>query len=98
MQQPPAEERIGVEVRITGRVQGVWFRAWTRDEAIVLGLEGWVRNEPDGSVAALFLGPRTAVTEMLARCHHGPPLARVDALESRKVEPVPEADGFRIDR
>ena len=46
-----------VRVRITGRVQGVYFRGWTRDEAARLGLDGWVRNEADGSVTALIAGP-----------------------------------------
>ena len=53
-----ASERRAVRVRIAGRVQGVNFRAWTRDEAERLGLDGWVRNEADGSVTALLAGSR----------------------------------------
>ncbi len=66
-----------VRVRIEGRVQGVGFRYWVLDEAVVLGLDGWVRNRFDGSVEALFAGPAEAVREMVRRCHEGPPVARV---------------------
>jgi len=89
---------VAVEVRINGRVQGVWFRAWTRGEATALGLAGWVRNEADGAVRALLVGPRAAVDEMLARCREGPPLARVDSVETVPVPAVPAITGFRIDR
>lgn len=92
------QDRIAVEVVITGRVQGVWFRAWTRDEARALGLTGWVRNEADGSVRALFCGPQAAVAEMLERCRHGPPMARVDAVAASPGEPVPGLAEFRVER
>ncbi len=87
---------IAVEAQIAGRVQGVWFRAWTRGEAERLGLAGWVRNEPDRSVRALFVGSPDAVAEMLELCREGPPLARVDAVETEAVEPVPAIEGFRV--
>ena len=63
-------------VRVTGRVQGVWFRGWTRDEAAHRGLEGWVRNEPDGAVTACLCGPRQAVEDMTDAMLAGPPAAR----------------------
>jgi acylphosphatase len=66
---------IALRVRVTGRVQGVWFRGWTKAEAEARGLHGWVRNEADGSVAALIAGPEAAVREMVAALHEGPPLA-----------------------
>lgn len=81
--------------RVTGRVQGVFFRAWTQAEARRLGLAGWVRNEPDGSVTALVAGPEAAVAEMLRRLHDGPPAARVAAVETAAAEP-PEGPGFHI--
>lgn len=87
---------IAVEARISGRVQGVWFRAWTRGEAERLGLAGWVRNEPEHSVRALFVGPPGVVAEMLELCREGPPLARVDAVDTHPVEPVPAVAGFRV--
>lgn len=62
---------------IAGRVQGVWYRGWTIDEAIARGLDGWVRNRRDGTVEALFAGPENAVDEMIDACRSGPPNARV---------------------
>ncbi len=70
-------EASTVRVVIQGRVQGVWFRGWTVAEATGLGLAGWVRNRSDGSVEAVFAGPKAAVEAMLAACRHGPPAARV---------------------
>ncbi len=66
-----------VRVNITGRVQGVAFRAWTERTARLLNLTGWVKNLPDGSVAAVFEGPGPQVEIMLRRCTLGPPLAGV---------------------
>jgi acylphosphatase len=66
-----------VDVTVTGRVQGVFFRASAIDEARRLGVAGWVRNEPDGSIAAHLEGPTEAVDEMVAWCRTGPPHARV---------------------
>lgn len=70
-----------VQVRISGFVQGVNFRAWTERRASALGLSGWVRNLPDGDVEAVFSGPADAVDAMLAACREGPRLARVDEVE-----------------
>jgi acylphosphatase len=66
------------QVTITGRVQGVGYRAWVEHRARVHDLEGWVRNRRDGSVEALFAGPADAVSEMVAVCRRGPSSARVD--------------------
>lgn len=84
-----------VHVRIEGRVQGVFFRAWTEQRARQLGLSGWVRNRRDGSVEALFAGPPEAVDRMLAECHAGPPDARVDHVH---IVPDGEAapEGFKV--
>jgi acylphosphatase len=65
-------------VMISGRVQGVGYRAWTGDQAILLGLHGWVRNRRDGSVEAVFAGPEDVVAQMIALCHRGPSPAHVD--------------------
>jgi acylphosphatase len=85
-------------VRILGRVQGVSFRVWARDEAQKLGLVGWVRNEADGSVAALISGPEEAVTRMLERLHEGPPAAWVSKVVTEFVEAPEGVSGFRITR
>ncbi|MFZ2102879.1 MAG: acylphosphatase [Oricola sp.] len=71
------QPRKSVLARITGRVQRVSFRAWTRREATRLGLAGWVRNEADGSVSALLDGPETAVDAMVRLLWQGPPASRV---------------------
>ena len=68
-------------VRIVGRVQGVGYRAWAVAEARKLGLVGWVRNDPDGSVEAAFGGGPAAVEAVLARCRQGPAMARVERIE-----------------
>ena len=72
-----AEKERTVTVRIEGRVQGVYYRAWTDRTANALGLHGWVRNCDDGSVAAVFSGPADKVAEMLRACADGPPDAKV---------------------
>ena len=74
-----------MRVRIEGRVQGVWFRAWTVEEARSRGLRGWVRNRRDGTVEALFSGPSQAVEAMIAACHRGSPASSVSAVESSEA-------------
>jgi acylphosphatase len=69
------------QVRVTGRVQGVGYRAWVEHRARAQGLEGWVRNRNDGSVEALFSGSADAVADMIALCRDGPSLARVAAVQ-----------------
>ena len=66
-----------VRLRITGRVQGVGYRAWAVETARRLGLRGWVRNRADGSVEALVSGDEDAVAAMIEACHQGPFAARV---------------------
>ncbi len=75
---------------ITGRVQGVWFRGWIVQEAEKRGITGWVRNLRDGSVEALFCGPRAALDDMLAACRDGPPRARVENIELEDADPPAE--------
>jgi acylphosphatase len=77
-----------VHVRITGRVQGVGYRAWTVDEARRRGLSGWVRNRADGDVEAVFSGPKADVDDMIAACRRGPSLARVSHVMVEVAEPV----------
>jgi acylphosphatase len=66
-----------LRLRITGKVQGVWFRGWTVKTARGFGLTGWVRNRRDGTVEALIHGPGPAVEAMVVACRQGPPAARV---------------------
>jgi acylphosphatase len=72
---------LRAQVTVYGTVQGVAFRANTRHEASRLGVGGWVRNLPDGSVEALFEGEKKAVEQLLAWCRQGPTGARVTNLE-----------------
>ncbi|MEE7506240.1 acylphosphatase [Methylobacterium sp. C33D] len=85
-----------ISVIVTGRVQGVSYRAWTQFEARARGLSGSVRNRDDGSVEAVFSGPPEAVAEMEALCRSGPPGARVDDVAARDGGDVPTAGAFRI--
>jgi acylphosphatase len=74
-------------ITITGRVQGVGYRAWVADEATARDLEGWVRNVRDGSVEALLAGPADVVADMIAACRRGPSVARVDAVREEDGHP-----------
>ena len=87
-----------VRVFVSGRVQGVAYRAWTRHRASALGLVGWVRNRSDGRVEAVFGGDAEAVEEMIAACRSGPPGAQVTALVVDEAPQWREAagDGFSI--
>lgn len=86
---------LGVEVVVTGVVQGVAFRWYAQAEALRLGLRGWVRNEVDGSVHAYAVGEDVAVSDFVAWCHHGPPSAVVRDVQVTKVPPRP-VRGFEI--
>ena len=77
-----------VDVTVTGQVQGVFFRAQTRERAGRLGVTGWVRNDPDGSVSAHFEGDQEAVATIVEWCHEGPPHARVERVDVQEVEPT----------
>ena len=70
-------------VVVHGRVQGVGYRAFVEYEAEQRGLYGWVRNRRDGSVEAVFAGPRSAVEAMIEVCRRGPMSARINALDQR---------------
>ncbi|KAK6126170.1 hypothetical protein DH2020_040089 [Rehmannia glutinosa] len=84
-----------VRVVIKGRVQGVFYRNWTIDNANELGLKGWVRNRRDGSVEALFSGSPEKVQEMEQRCRRGPPDAMVTGLQ---VFPCTDDPGTAFER
>ncbi|HYB10182.1 MAG TPA: acylphosphatase [Alphaproteobacteria bacterium] len=83
-----------VRIRIEGRVQGVWFRAWTGDEAMKRGVRGWVRNRKDGSVEAQFSGLASSVDDMVEVCKSGPPHAIVRGVIAAEAEDDGEP-GFR---
>lgn len=72
---------IEAHVLVSGKVQGVYYRAHAREEAHRLGIAGWIRNLPDGRVEGLFRGPEEAVRAMVKWCKTGPPRAVVTAVE-----------------
>jgi len=79
-------------VVVSGRVQGVFFRASCQDEARSTGVSGWISNEPDGTVRAVFEGEPEAVDRMVAWCRHGPPHAVVENVTVTDEEPRGESD------
>jgi len=86
-----------LHVRVEGRVQGVMFRESTRRHASELGLSGWVRNLPDGSVEAYFAGARETCERALAFVRTGPPAASVTRVEERwDALPAAPAGGFEV--
>ena len=88
-------ERIRRHVIVSGRVQGVFFRGTTHDEARAHGVDGWVRNRRDGAVEAVFEGTPEAVGALVDFCRQGPPWARVEAVEVD--DEAPEAlHGFEV--
>lgn len=79
--------RVGRQVRVIGRVQGVFFRAWTAEQAESLEVSGWVRNCPDGSVEAHLAGEASLVEQMVNRMRDGPPHAMVSEIQVERVDP-----------
>jgi acylphosphatase len=71
-------------VIIRGQVQGVGYRAWVEDTALIRGLDGWVRNRRDGTVEAVFAGAPAEVAAMISVCRQGPASARVEAIDQRE--------------
>jgi acylphosphatase len=86
---------IARHISVSGRVQGVFFRAWTRERAEALGLTGWIRNCPDGHVEAHVEGEDSLVEQMLELLRRGPPAAQVENLRTWDVEPC-EFDEFEV--
>jgi acylphosphatase len=90
--------KVRANVTISGRVQGVFFRAYAREKAVQLGITGWVRNLYDGTVEGLFEGDKQAVSQLINWCRKGPPGARVQYVEVQWDEYTGEFDGFSVAR
>ena len=86
----------GLHAFVSGRVQGVGFRAFTRSKAKALGLKGFVRNLPDGRVEVYAEGSEEALRELLKYLEEGPFLAKVERLEYEFVEPRGEHEDFNV--
>jgi acylphosphatase len=96
---PSAENAGGptrARLRVRGRVQGVWFRGFTREQALRLGLVGFARNLPDGSVEVVAQGREDAVRQLLEACREGPASARVDDVTLEVEPPAADLSGFRV--
>ncbi|NBC95978.1 MAG: acylphosphatase [Deinococcus-Thermus bacterium] len=85
-------EQKSVAFHVSGRVQGVSFRAWTQAEARTLGLAGWVRNRADGSVEGVAAGPTEQVDTLIERLRHGPRAARVADVATHPARDAPDGD------
>ena len=88
--------QIRAHIFVSGRVQGVFFRSSTEDEANRRGVKGWIRNLRDGRVEAVFEGEKGAVESLVEFCRKGPPFARVDRVETFLEEYKGEFEDFRI--
>jgi len=82
---------------VRGKVQGVWFRASTRDVAVQLGLRGYAKNLADGRVEVLAAGEATAIATLETWLRHGPPLARVEVLTCHAASEGEAGSTFRVD-
>lgn len=88
--------KVRAHVVVTGRVQGVYFRYATREEAQMRGVKGWVRNLRDGSVEAVFEGEKGQVEDLVEFCHHGPSSAKVSSVKVTWEEYTGEFKDFSI--
>ncbi|MGB3852648.1 MAG: acylphosphatase [Tunicatimonas sp.] len=86
-----------LSIRVSGKVQGVFFRTSTQEEAQRLGLSGWVRNEPDGTVLIEAEGEQEALDRLVAWCHRGPERARVTNVHVQESE-LKGYSGFLVRR
>ncbi len=82
-------------ITVTGRVQGVFFRASTKTQADNLGLTGWVKNESDGSVMIEVAGDEKSIQNFIKWCHEGPPISRVDNVRLKEI-PNQDFKDFKI--
>ncbi len=86
-----------IHAKVTGIVQGVYFRASTRDAARALGLRGWVKNMPDGSVELEAEGPEEKISQLVIWLNQGPQYARVENVEVKEVPVTGEETDFNVD-
>jgi len=88
--------KVRARVLVNGRVQGVFFRSETQDEALRKGVTGWVRNLPDGKVEAVFEGEKDKIEALIEYCRRGPPGARVTRVEVKWETYTGEFRSFNI--
>ena len=86
-----------IHAKVTGLVQGVYFRASTRDTARALGLKGWVKNMPDGSVELEAEGPEEKISQLVVWLNQGPQYSRVEKVEVKEIPAGGREDDFYVD-
>ena len=84
------------EIRVTGRVQGVWFRKYTEERARMLGIKGWVKNTPDGNVQVMAQAEKTDMETFIDYLKVGPPMAHVDKIFSSEIHVLSDFNNFSI--
>jgi acylphosphatase len=89
-------DKVRAHIFISGRVQGVFYRDWAREEASSLGLRGWVRNLRDGRVEAVFEGFKEDIQEIISQCSEGSRAANVDNIDIKWEKATDELEGFEI--
>lgn len=89
-------DNIQIKLVITGRVQGVFFRAETKKTADRLGINGYVKNLSDGSVEAVIKGDSASVSQMIEWCRKGPPISKVQSVETEKISSVSNFNTFDV--
>ena len=89
---------VTVLLRISGKVQGVWYRASAKDAALGIGIKGKVWNEQDGNVGAIVQGTREQIDAFVKWCKEGPPLAKVEDVQVENVSTAEIFDSFEITR
>ncbi|RLC38372.1 acylphosphatase [Candidatus Falkowbacteria bacterium] len=85
-----------IKIKIFGRVQGVWFRESTKKKARELGVAGWVKNEPDGSVHAEAEGEEDKIEEFMKWCHEGSELSKVERVEVEESKDLKGYKNFKV--
>ncbi len=92
----PNKKPVRLHLKVKGRVQGVYYRAWTQETAQNLGLTGWTRNLADGSVEIMAEGPRDVLETFLNQCYQGPVRAQVKEILSSWEKPQSKSQTFEI--
>jgi acylphosphatase len=87
---------VQYEINITGRVQGVWFRAFTQEKAKQFGIKGWVKNTPDGNVLVVAQGEKKDIETFIDYLRTGPPMARVDKIFTSEINGLSDFNTFSI--
>ena len=90
------DDTVRAHIQVAGRVQGVFFRQTTAEEANRIGVTGWVKNLPNGDVEAVIEGTQENVDRLIVWCHHGPPAARVDGVSISWEAPTGQFTRFSV--